>query len=223
MTSPLHQYLFSAPPSPPHLPMEKRGRPLALTSVKSLIDQTEYRFDNYSTTELKIRSPKTPQQSHFAFNDVYPVRKGEDTESTPRAAVAIPKPDPITPRSRPEKKTIASPPYLPTNVPSSPLPIPSTLPRPLLRLMFLLSLLVSSMMILVFFPVARLPSLRAAHAGRRLALAEDGRAFLDVDNAVTGWDKGYRPPQIGMGKMMKRTPIPVEWLASARESDVCMR
>jgi hypothetical protein len=63
-------------------------------------------------------------------------------------------------------------------------------------------------MILAFVPAARLPSLRAASISRRLALAPDIRAYLDVESMPRSWsdvlDRDYQPPQIRSPNMMKR-------------------
>lgn len=206
MSSPIHKFLFSPPPSPPHPSETKRApRPPPLTSLKSLLpDNLRARPSlDGSSGELKPRSPRTPQQKHFTLDNGYPASyPSRNIEATPRVIT------PNTPRRKIEK-TIASPPYLPTKVPSAPLPIPSTLPRPLLRLLFLASLIASSVMLLVFVPSARLPSLHTASVGRRLALAPDGRAYLDVATAVTSWEEAkerdYQPPQIRATRMMKRS------------------
>jgi hypothetical protein len=71
------------------------------------------------------------------------------------------------------------------------------------------SLLASSILILTFVPGARLPSLKAASISRRLALAPDGRAYVDVANEPNSWtdavDRDYAPPQIRAPHMMKRS------------------
>ena len=213
MSSPIHQFLFSPPPPPPTL--KRANRPPPLTSLHALLPEVilpRVAFDGSS--ELKPRSPRTPQQQHAtAFLDYL----GSDNEATPRAAEIF------TPRRKVEK-TVFSPPYLPTNVPSTQLPLPSTLPRPLLRLILLASLIASSILLLLFVPSVRLPSLYTASIGRHLALAPDGRAALDVANAVRGWEKAtervYEPPQIKTANMMKRSAPRLEERRAAREWNI---
>ncbi|WWC67383.1 uncharacterized protein I206_101291 [Kwoniella pini CBS 10737] len=209
MSSPIHSYLFSPPPSPPRRAIDKDPNH-GLTSIKSLLLPTDFipRSPNVDGG-LKVRSPRTPQQSRFTLDNVYPSgfpskQKVTDPEATPIASYSTP----TTPRRRPSEKTVASPQYVPSNVPSTHIPIPSSLPKPLIRLFFLISLLLSSILLLVFVPSARLPSLRAAGMSRRLALDPNGKAFIDIQG-VTSWsdarDKDYRPPQIKAPHMMKRT------------------
>ena len=147
-------------------------------------------------------------------------RRERDTEATPRAA------EMFTPKRKVEK-TVLSPPYLPTNVPSNQLPLPSTLPRPFIRLILLASLIASSVLMLLFVPSVRLPSLNTASIGRRLALASDGRAALNVVNAVHGWEEAkerdYQPPQIKAVHMMKRSAPRVEERAAVRKSTLELR
>ncbi|WWD22604.1 hypothetical protein CI109_107097 [Kwoniella shandongensis] len=213
MSSPIHSFLFSPPPSPPSRAVDKDPNH-GLTSIKSLLHPTEFiPRSSLDGSTLKVRSPRTPQQSRFTLNDnvypsSYPSRAKEfdmDLEATPIAR------EPSTPRQRPSEKLVSSPPYVPSNVPSSPLPIPSSLPKPLLRLLFLASLLVSSILILVFVPAARIPSLRAAGASRRLAMSPDGTAYLDIESPIDSWtaarDRDYRPPQIKAVHMMKRATM----------------
>jgi len=80
-------------------------------------------------------------------------------------------------------------------------------------------------MILIFVPSARLPSLHTASVSRRLALAPDGRAYLDVVSPVNSWEEGlerdYKPPQIKASKMMRKRSgvVPdLEERVAARES-----
>ena len=141
MSSPIHKFLFSPPPSPPH-PSESKlaSRPPPLTSLKSLISDSL--IPRNSLEGLQPRSPRTPQQTHFFTldnpnpyprtpntntstninNKIKSYRDSLDIEATPRLCEIT------TPRRKIDKtKIIASPPYLPTNVPSTPIPIPSTL------------------------------------------------------------------------------------------------
>lgn len=211
MTSPIHSFLFSPPSSPPTRAADGFDPNHGLTSLKSLLLPTEFfprsSFDHSSG--LKPRSPRTPQNKYTldVCSSSYPSRqKVFDVESTPVL-------EPITPRQSQtprEKKVFSSPPnvYQPSNVPSTPLPIPSSLPKPLLRLLFLASLLLSSILLLVLVPAARLPSLRAASISRRLALDTDGRAYFDLDQPVNSWsearERDYKPPQIKASHMLRR-------------------
>ncbi|WVQ82934.1 hypothetical protein IAT38_005070 [Cryptococcus sp. DSM 104549] len=216
MSSPIHKFLFSPPPSPPARAADFDPNH-GLTSIKSLLLPTEFipRSSLDGGASLKARSPRTPQQRFTLDNVVFPSpsrSKGYelDLEATPVAVVTLPDSE-VTPaprrRGSATEKLVASPVYQPANVPSAPLPFPSTLPKPVLRLLFLASLLFSSVLILVFVPAARLPSLRAASASRRLALSPDGHAYVDVANPVDSWsaakDRDYRPPQIKASRMMR--------------------
>jgi hypothetical protein len=75
--------------------------------------------------------------------------------------------------------------------------------------MFLASLVLASIMLLVFVPAARLPSLHTASVARRLALDTEGFAYNDVVNPITSHqdalDRDYVPPQIKAAHMMKRS------------------
>jgi hypothetical protein len=248
MSSPIHKFLFSPPPSPPRDAADRETTSKhGLTSLKSMLLPTELiprstltldASASGSTSDLKARSPRTPQQRHFAFES-YPsplrglpgstaphvaIRLVEDVEATPRGATA---PQPSTPRrvKNPNNLKISTPPYLPSNVPSSPQVsslsmMPGSLPRPVVRLLFLVALLASSILILTFVPGARLPSLKAASISRRLALAPDGRAYVDVANEPRSWtdaiDRDYTPPQIRAPHMMKRSR---SLLSARRELD----
>ncbi|WVW81180.1 hypothetical protein I302_103171 [Kwoniella bestiolae CBS 10118] len=208
MPSPIHSYLFSPPPSPPRRAVDSDPN-TGFTSIKSLLVPTDFiPRSPHLDGGLKTRSPRTPQQSRFTLDNVYPSSfpsrsKVLDPEATPIATYSTP----TTPRRRSYEKTVSSPTYVPTNVPSTPLPIPSSLPKPLIRLLFLVSLLLSSILLLIFVPAARLPSLRAAGMSRRLALDPNGKAFIDVEG-ITSWsdarDKDYKPPQIKAPHMMRR-------------------
>ncbi|OCF72396.1 hypothetical protein I204_06775 [Kwoniella mangroviensis CBS 8886] len=208
MSSPIHSYLFSPPPSPPRRAMDSDPN-IGFTGIKSLLVPTDFiPRSPHLDGGLKTRSPRTPQQSKFTLDNVYPSSFPSrsrilDPEATPIATYSTP----TTPRRRSYEKTVSSPPYIPSNVPSAPIPIPSSLPKPLIRLLFLASLLLSSILLLVFVPSARLPSLRAAGMSRRLALDPNGKAFIDVEG-ITSWsdarDKDYRPPQIKAPHMMRR-------------------
>ncbi|WRT63139.1 uncharacterized protein IL334_000042 [Kwoniella shivajii] len=208
MSSPIHSYLFSPPPSPPRRAVDSDPNH-GFTSIKSLLVPTDFiPRSPHLDGGLKTRSPRTPQQSRFTLDNVYPSSfptraKVADPEATPIATYSTP----TTPRRKIVEKTVSSPPYLPTNVPSTHIPVPSSLPKPFIRLLLLVSLLASSVMLMVFVPSARLPSLRAAGMSRRLALDPNGRAYIDTQS-VTSWtdarDKDYRPPQIKAPHMMRR-------------------
>ncbi|KAK8844845.1 hypothetical protein IAR55_006695 [Kwoniella newhampshirensis] len=209
MSSPIHKFLFSPPPSPPSRAVDKDPNH-GLTSIKSLLLPTEFiPRSSLDGSTLKTRSPRTPQQSRFTLDNVYPSTYPSRTKELDRDVEAAPLAREFsTPRQRPSEKLVSSPPFVPSNVPSAPLPIPSSLPKPLLRLLFLVSLLASSVLILVFVPAARLPSLRAASASRRLALSPDGRAYFDIESPVDSWsaarDRDYRPPQVKAAHMLRR-------------------
>ncbi|ORY26961.1 hypothetical protein BCR39DRAFT_539550 [Naematelia encephala] len=218
MSSPIHKYLFSPPPSPPRRPADLESGILPsstrLTSLKTLLLPVDLipraSLDAPALSELKPRSPRTPQNNQFTFDTTFPSRRSMqiDVEKSPRNL----SPGTFETPRRKTEKTIASPPYLPTNVPSVPGAIPSTLPRPLLRLIFLASLLLSSALLLILVPAARLPSLRAASVSRRLALDEDGRAYYDINHKVGSFeearDRDYTPPQIRVPKLSKRAVVP---------------
>jgi hypothetical protein len=77
--------------------------------------------------------------------------------------------------------------------------------------MILAGLVVSSIMLLVYVPEARFPSLKAATSSRRLALSNDGRAYYDLANTVNSFnealDRDYRPPQVRVTHV-KRAALP---------------
>ena len=157
-------------------------------------------------SELKISSPRTPMQRHFTLDNNYP-----SPSRLTRPVVIVEDTDQIhsTPR-------VLSPAHnekmeLPINVPSISVPTPGAIPRPLIRLVFLATLIVSSIMLLVYVPEARLPSLKAATSSRRLALTAEGKAYYDLANAVNVFgdssDSGYRPPQVQV-RNMKRAALP---------------
>lgn len=159
-------------------------------------------------SELKIRSPRTPMQRHFTLDNNYPSPSRltrptvivEDTDQTP----TIPR---IISPAHDEKVDID----MPMNVPSTSIPMPAALPRPLIRLVLFASLIISSIMLLVYVPGARLPSLQAAASSRRLALTAEGKAYYDLANAVNvfgdGPDREYRPPQVRVAPV-KRAALP---------------
>lgn len=179
--------------------------------MPSSLDNSDY------SNGLRPRSPRTPQQKHFTLDAVYPgglpsprntgsvILQVEDLDATPRLKSGRTTPT----QSCPQEKSVTSPTFLPVNIPSAPLPISSGLPRPLLRLMFLASLVLASIMLLVFVPAARLPSLHTASVARRLALDTEGFAYNDVVNPITSHqdalDRDYVPPQIKAAHMMKRS------------------
>lgn len=215
MSSPIHSYLFSPPPSPPRRPTDMGTGNLRLHSIKSLLlSDLVPRATLDGSSEIKPRSPRTPTTPRLALNDVpFPSNPSYqlDLEKTPKAFSAPASPTTPVPRRNIEK-TILSVPHVAYTTPSTPSPIPMSLPRPLLRLLFLASLVLSSMMLLIFVPSARLPSLREASMSRRLALDSNGRAYYDVHNQVSSWqdarDRDYVPPKIRAPHMMKRVVIP---------------
>lgn len=218
MSSPIHKYLFSPPPSPPSRCADDAKvqtdttRAHGLTSIKGLLLPTELlaRSSLDGTNELKARSPRTPSQRHFTLDNAYPSPRRlvqptvmvEDTEDAIRSPRIL-----SAPADGLGEKTEV----LPANVPSTAIPLPSALPRPLLRLLFLASLLISSVLLLMYVPEARLPSLKAASTSRRLALSPDGRAYYDIANKISTWeeakDRDYRPPQVRV-KNLKRAALP---------------
>ena len=221
MSSPIHKYLFSPPPSPPTRSNDWAVRKPSLTPIKLVSELLpNARTFDAERGEMKPRSPRTPQQRQFTLDNTYPSPYpsspaividevgGTPGSATPKASAI----GPSTPkrRTKGDKEKIASPPYLPANVPSSPIPIPSALPRPLVRLMVFASLVLSCILMLVFVPSARLPSLHSASVSRRLKLAPDGRAYLDVVRGANSWedarDRDYQPPQIRVKQMNKRVP-----------------
>ena len=227
MSSPIHKYLFSPPPSPPSRCADQTKesaettRAHGLTSIKGLLLPTELlaRSSLDGNRELKVRSPKTPTLRHFTLDNAYPspgrliqpTVTVEDTDAksaTPRILSA-------------PSQTIVEKMDVPANIPSATAHIPSALPRPLLRLLFLASLLVSSVLLLIYVPGARLPSLKAASTSRRLALSPEGHAFYDLANVVNSWDevkdRDYRPPQVRV-KNVKRSPVALPPPSTDRES-----
>lgn len=219
MSSPIHKYLFSPPPSPPSRGVDEaklageNTRAHGLTSIKGMLLPTEMlgRSSLESVNELKSRSPRTPTLRQFTLDNSYPSPGGRliqptvmvvDTEETAGSPRIL---------SSPSDNLVEKGESVPVNIPSASIPLPSALPRPLLRLLFLASLLISSVMLLVYVPEARLPSLKAASASRRLALSSDGRAYYDIANKVNTWEEGkdrdYRPPQVRV-KNMKRAALP---------------
>jgi hypothetical protein len=215
MSSPIHSYLFSPPASPPLRSEDQKSnqdptRAHGLTSLKSLFAPTELnlmpRQSLDGNSELKIRSPRTPMQRHFTLDNNYP-----SPSRLTRPAVIVEDTDQLhsTPR-------VLSPAHnekmeLPINVPSISVPTPGAIPRPLIRLVFLATLIISSVMLLVYVPEARLPSLKAATSSRRLALTAEGKAYYDLANAVNVFgdssDSGYRPPQVQI-RNIKRAALP---------------
>lgn len=215
MSSPIHSYLFSPPASPPLRSEDQKAaqdatRAHGLTSLKSLFAPSELslmpRVSLDGNSELKVRSPRTPMQRHFTLDNNYP-SPGRLT----RPAVIVEDVDAIhgTPR-------VVSPAHdekvdLPINVPSTAIPMPGALPRPLIRLVLFATLIISSIMLLVYVPGARLPSLEAAASSRRLALTAEGKAYYDLANAVNVFgessDSGYRPPQVQV-RNVKRAALP---------------
>lgn len=217
MSSPIHKYLFSPPPSPPSRCADQTKesaettRAHGLTSIKGLLLPTDLlaRSSLDGNRELKVRSPRTPTLRQFTLDNAYPspgrflqpTVTVEDTEAKSGGTRIL-----SAPSQTIMEKVDAS-----ANIPSVTTHIPSTLPRPLVRLLFLASLLVSSVLLLVYMPEAQLPSFRTASTSRRLALSPEGHAFYDLANVVNSWDevkdRDYRPPQVRV-KNMKRAALP---------------
>lgn len=257
MSSPMHSFLFSPPTSPP-LPGSGKHDQVevmtnhGLTSIKKLLLPTDMSrassadgSSSYSpslgaasssVSELKARSPRTPQQQSFAscqnmYPSSYPTPRGrfsqpatvaiqvDDVDATPRS-VGRPASSPATPMNRGSRASqtqivITSPgaPNVPSTSASIPthsgFSIPTSLPRPVLRMLFLFTLIVSSALLLTYVPKARLPSLRAAAMSRRLALHPDGRAYLEEFEQPAGSfqaarDRDYVPPKIMAPHMLRR-------------------
>lgn len=202
MTSPIHSYLFSPPPSPPSLPADARVRSPALTSLASLLPPDLVPRQSLDGTTLKARSPRTPQQSRFDLDTpAFPTRKDTFTLTiTPSPSV------PASPKVVTEKNLLS----VPTNIPTQTVSL--SLPRPLLRLIFLGVLVLSSIMLLCFAPGSRLPSLRAASASRRMAWAPDAKSFSEAVEPIKDWtdarDRDYVPPQVFAGRLSRRAVVP---------------
>jgi hypothetical protein len=221
MSSPIHKFLFSPPPSPPTAPLDGPNRSPALTSLRSLLPIDNLPRLSLEGNELKARSPRTPQQARFTLDSSFPTglpTRKETFTLTVEDHSILGSPRPV------EQSALNSPGHL--NVPTVPAPntyrLPG-LPKPVIRLLVLTSLLVWSIIILVYIPSARLPSLRAASASRRLALASDGRAYYDVMDPVSGWsearDREYVPPQVFANRLSPRAGLrePIVKRARARE------
>ena len=201
---------------------------------------------------LRPKSPRTPLQSHFTLDianfpssrQTTPVQRKvspsiiltceNDMDATPKID-QTPKRRLTMPNTSPGD--IASPrmSFDSPNAPSvSASSMPSSLPRPLIRLLFLSTLVTCSLFMMVCVPSAHLPSLHSAAISRRLALAPDGRAFYEATNVVSSWEEArerdYVPPQIKAHHMMKRGmgvdvsngPIAARQpLVAAREFHIC--
>lgn len=222
MSSPIHSFLFSPPQSPTYQSSSESKRTTeahGLTSLKSLILPKDFGSNRTSLddpTILRAQSPRTPQQRHFKFErmagspSLYsrPTITVDDVDATPRTPRVISLDDPMTPKASSDKSATYAP-----NVPSTsanvPVSLSLSLPKPLMRLLCLCTLVVSCLALLTFVPGARLPSLSLASTSRRLALASDGRAYYDVSNGVGSWaeakERDYVPPQIRVPHMHKRS------------------
>lgn len=177
---------------------------------------------------LKVRSPRTPSRGQFAFEQQqYPsavmkvdtprisLSAADDIEATPRApagepsALATASSTTLTPRRKARSSTtlqVSSPPLGMHNVPSTQLPVPASLPRPLLRLIFFASLLFSSALILVYIPGARLPSFHASALTRRFSfdLSTRTHSIAELSSWQESLDRDYSPPQIRAPHMLRR-------------------
>jgi len=214
MASPIHSYLFSPPSSPPVLPADHVLRSPALSSIRSLIPSNTLPRSSIDGA-VKARSPLT-QQSRFTLDSTYPAfpsrlreRKDVFTLTVEDTSLSASSSRPNSPRIT-EKILLGSPGHY-LNVPTVAQPVPRGmpgLPKPVIRLLWLASLLITSMMLLVYVPGSRLPSLHTASVSRRLAMASDGRAYVDVLDPIKGWqdakDRDYVPPQIFAGRLDRR-------------------
>ena len=196
MASPIHKFLFSPPPSPPSYPVDypPRVNSPALTSLASLLppDLNLLPRPSLDGDVLKVPSPRTPQTGRFTLDSTFPTLPSRLAREDAFRIVVQDVSAPTT--SLVEKETL---PNIPTTSATS---VSLSIPRPLVRLFFLVTLLVSSACILIFVPSARLPSLHSASVSRRLALSSEGKAYVDLMDPVTSWeesrDRGYIPPQI---------------------------
>ncbi|ODN73656.1 hypothetical protein L202_07203 [Cryptococcus amylolentus CBS 6039] len=181
MSSPIHSFLFSPPPSPPSRGSDHDYNH-GLTSLKSLLLPVE--FIPRSSSE-KGRSKRTPSQSRLGFETLsLPSPRGmsTDLEATPKA------------RRRSVASTTIT--HQPINVPSSPqVPFPSTIPKPFLRILFLACVVLSSALIMYEFPAMR------PHGIAKGIASEGGRGFVELIDPL-GEEAYYQPPQTQGARML---------------------
>ncbi|WVQ72172.1 hypothetical protein IAR50_001717 [Cryptococcus sp. DSM 104548] len=181
MSSPIHSFLFSPPPSPPYRRGSEADHNHGLTSLKSLLP---VEFIPRSSSE-KTRSPRTPSQSRLVFETLcLPSPQGVSTDLD------------VTPKAR--RRSVASTTIQqPINIPSSPLaPFPSTIPKPFLRVLFLACVLLSSVTIMY-----GLPALRPHSSARGGIAAQGGRGLVELVDPL-GDDIYYQPPQTQGARML---------------------
>ncbi|RXK37211.1 hypothetical protein M231_05501 [Tremella mesenterica] len=233
MSSPIHKYLFSPPPSPPSLSNVRKPNFTPLNISSSLETQlcsprTPQNSNGGFTLDTIFPSPynqpvsgpilRTPKSSRFPYPSItisephFSQNEEDETENvglvTPKATTQIKKEDEsFTSKTRSISNDLEKSLNSTTNVNLSPttLPIPHTLPRPLLRLLLLGGTVLACVLMLVLVPGARLPSLKVASVARRLKLDNDGRAYLDVARGGVKWEEEYVPPQVKVRYMMRRS------------------
>ncbi|OWZ69380.1 hypothetical protein AYX14_05248 [Cryptococcus neoformans] len=228
MSSPIHQYLFSPPPSPPSRgPRSSLDPNHGLTSLKSLLLPSEfipqYSVDGQHSTPppLKARSPRIPQQGRFAFvPSAYPSfghgRRGNgyyaahDLESIPESStISI-----LPPSCRvldQEKLQLAPPINLVSSSNSHFHSFKSafTVPKPILRLIFLVCIIFTTIAIVIFVPSARPPRLFPGGMAKRIAFIPEAQyANVEVGVNLLKWegmgeDRDYQPSHMKTAWMLK--------------------
>lgn len=228
MSSPIHQYLFSPPPSPPSRgPRSKLDPNHGLTSVKSLLLPSEfipqYSVDGHhrSPPPLKARSSRSPQQERFTLiTSVYPSyghgRHGNgyyaarDLESIPESStISI-----LSPSCQgldQEQLQLAPPINLvsPSTSHFRSFQSAFTVPKPILRLVFLVCIIFTTIAILIFVPSARPPSLFLGDIAKRIALVPEAQYVnVNVDVNALEWEgmgeeREYQPPHKKTAWMLK--------------------
>jgi hypothetical protein len=168
MASPIHSYLFSPPASPPTLPHDHVLRSPALNSIRSLIP-TDYAPRSSQDGPAK-RSPFTTQTCRFTTDVTYPFdsrlhevyrKSGNEvfTLTVEDASLSTPRPSPkicleVVSGQADERSQ-------PINTPTVPSPIRRRiripgfglgLPRPVIRLIFLGTVLLATLWLLSHVP-----------------------------------------------------------------------
>jgi hypothetical protein len=214
MSSPIHSFLFSPPPSPPRRSSTDYNANRGLTSFRSLLLPLQEHADAQAHHE-KPRSPSSllaspsvtsaraerqaypaPQASRRPVLQVRTVHSAAELEAIAKAATS-PIPiilEPTNVASNDSKLALEN-----INIPTRSL---TAIPRPVVRLVIFAALLLSSIALLVYVPESRLPSLRDASAIHRLVLNPEGAAFIDtpLDGHQDARDRDYVPPQISIGR-----------------------
>ncbi|KGB80308.1 hypothetical protein CNBG_6146 [Cryptococcus deuterogattii R265] len=225
MSSPIHKYLFSPPPSPPSRgPRSSLNPNRGLTTLKSLLLPSEFipqsSLDDHvgSPPSLKTRSPHTPQQGRFTFdtsayssfgrgrrgNGYYAAR---DLESIPESSILSPS------QQVSDRKLQLAPPINIVSPASHSRSFQSalTVPKPILRLFFLVCIIFTTAAILIFVPSARPPSLFPDNIAEQTAFVLEDH-YVDVDvkinvNALEwkgmGEGREYEPPLMKAAWMLK--------------------